>query len=53
MISSGALGALTTVKAQLANYTAFDTYQRNFSVNLSGLIVTASSSSSSQAPPPA
>jgi hypothetical protein len=38
MISSGALGNLTAVQSKLANYTAFDTYARNFSVNLSGLI---------------
>jgi subtilisin family serine protease len=42
MLSSGALGALSAIKSQLASYTAFDTYQRNFLVNLSGLIATTS-----------
>lgn len=40
LISSGALGSLTSIQSKLANYTAFDTYARNFSVNLSGLIKT-------------
>ncbi len=40
MISSGALGSLAAVKAKLASYTALDTYSRNFTVNLSGLILT-------------
>ncbi|HEY2708174.1 MAG TPA: S8 family serine peptidase [Caulobacteraceae bacterium] len=43
-ISGGALGSLATVKAELSKYTAFDTYQRNFLVNLSGLITTSSTS---------
>lgn len=38
LISSGALGNLSSIQAKLANYTAFDAYARNFSVNLSGLI---------------
>ncbi|SCK14163.1 S8 family serine peptidase [Vogesella sp. LIG4] len=38
MISSGALGNLSTVKSQLSAYTAFDSFTRNFSVNLSGLL---------------
>jgi hypothetical protein len=40
MISSGALGTLAAVKTKLASYTALDTYLRNFTVNLSGLILT-------------
>jgi hypothetical protein len=43
LISSGALGSFAAVQSKLANYTAFDTYARNFSVNLSGLIKTPSS----------
>jgi hypothetical protein len=38
LISGGALGSLAAVQSKLANYTAFDGYLRNFSVNLSGLI---------------
>ncbi|MBS1145517.1 MAG: hypothetical protein H6R14_2923 [Proteobacteria bacterium] len=38
LLSSGALGSLTTIQSKLANYTAFDSYARNFTVNLSGLI---------------
>lgn len=38
LISGGALGSLAAVQSKLANYTAFDGYVRNFSVNLSGLI---------------
>lgn len=38
LITSGALGSLSTIQSALASYTAFDTYSRNFSVNLSGLI---------------
>jgi hypothetical protein len=48
MISGGALGPLSSIKSELSNYTAFDVYQRNFSVNLSGLISTASTSANSQ-----
>jgi hypothetical protein len=40
IITGGALGNLTSVKSLLSNYMAFDTYQRNFTVNLSGLIQT-------------
>lgn len=43
LLSSGALGSLSTIQTKLANYTAFDGYARNFSVNLSGLIKTPSS----------
>lgn len=38
LISSGALGSLSSVQSKLANYTAFDGYARNFTVNLSSLI---------------
>lgn len=38
LLTSGALGKLSKIKSKLANYTAFDDYQRNFKVNLSGLI---------------
>lgn len=44
LITSGALGKLTKIKSKLANYTAFDSYQRNFKVNLSGLIQSNESS---------
>jgi hypothetical protein len=37
-LTGGALGSLSSIKSLLSNYTAFDTFQRNFSVNLSGLI---------------
>ena len=39
-VTGGALGSLNTVKAALANYTSFDSFQRNFLVNLSGLLAT-------------
>jgi hypothetical protein len=42
MITGGALGNLSAVQSRLANYTALDGYQRNFTVNLSGLIRTPS-----------
>ncbi|MCA3099510.1 MAG: S8 family peptidase [bacterium] len=51
MISSGALGNLSAVQSRLANYTALDGYQRNFSVNLSGLIRTPSASAQLNALP--
>lgn len=38
LLASGALGNLSSIQAKLANYTAFDGYARNFTVNLSGLI---------------
>lgn len=38
MITGGALGSLSAVQSKLANYTALDTYLRNYTVNLSGLI---------------
>ena len=42
VISGGALGQLSAIKASLANYTTFDSFQRNFTINLSGLITSAS-----------
>lgn len=39
MITGGALGSLSTVKSKLSTYTALDGYLRNYSVNLSGLIL--------------
>jgi hypothetical protein len=49
LLSGGALGSLSKVSGQLANYTAFDAYQRNFTVNLSGLIGTRPSTGASVA----
>lgn len=43
LLSSGALGSLSSIQSKLANYTSFDSYARNFSVNLSGLIKAPSS----------
>lgn len=43
LLTSGALGSLSTIQSKLATYTSFDSYARNFSVNLSGLIKTPSS----------
>jgi hypothetical protein len=37
-ITSGALGNLSSILPTLANFTAFDVFQRNFSVNFSGLV---------------
>ena len=51
MISSGALGSLAAVQSRLANYTALDTYLRNFTVNLSGLIKSPSGKASLNALP--
>jgi len=48
MVSGGALGALSGVKSQLSSYTSFDAYQRNFMVNLSGIIATTSTLSYAQ-----
>jgi hypothetical protein len=42
LLASGALGSLSSIKSQLANYTTFDSFQRNFTSNLSGLITTQS-----------
>ena len=40
LLTSGAFGSLSAIQSKLANYTAFDTYSRNYTVNLSGLIKT-------------
>lgn len=40
MVSSGAFGSLTSIKSKLGNMSAFDTFSRDFSVNLSTLIAT-------------
>ena len=45
MLTSGALGNLSSIQSLLSNYTAFDSYTRNFSVNLSGLVKVATPSS--------
>ncbi|MBB6251779.1 S8 family serine peptidase [Nitrospirillum iridis] len=47
LVTGGALGSLGSISAQLASYTAFDGYQRNFTVNLSGLIAKQPVSASS------
>ena len=41
-LTSGALGPLASIRDQLANYTAFDWLQRNFSVNLSNRLTSQS-----------
>lgn len=46
MMASGALGSLASVKSVLANYTTFDTFQRNFTANLSRMVGNQSSLSS-------
>ncbi len=38
LITGGALGQLSSIRSSLSNYTAFDSFQRNFSVNLSKLV---------------
>lgn len=38
LISAGALGSLAGVTSKLASYTTLDSYSRNFTVNLSGMI---------------
>lgn len=45
MLTSGALGDIASVKAILSNYTAFDSFSRNFNVNLSSLVANKSSTS--------
>ncbi len=51
VIAAGALGKLTKIKKKLANYTAFDGYQRNFSVNLAHLIQSPNATASVNALP--
>jgi hypothetical protein len=42
LLSSGALGSLSSIRSQLSAYTTFDSFQRNFTSNLSGLVTTSS-----------
>lgn len=44
LLSSNALGPLNSIKAKLENYQSFDEFQRNFTVNLSGMIKNPKSS---------
>ena len=44
VVSGGALGSMAHVSAALSNYTAFDGYQRDFQLNLSGLVASKTSS---------
>ncbi len=46
--STGALGGLPGVKSVLSRYTAFDGFERNFTVDLSHLVATASTSVNAQ-----
>ena len=41
LIGSGVLGSLASLQSKLSNYTAFDGYARNFTVNLSSLVTSA------------
>lgn len=55
-LSNGALGALSGIRPLLANYTSFDSFERNFTVDLSGLlkqitIGTAATSTAKASPP--
>ena len=38
VVLSGALGSMPALTKQLSHYTAFDSFQRNFTINLSGMI---------------
>ncbi len=49
LIAGGALGQLSSIRSSLANYTSFDTFQRNFTVNLSKLISSTTTYSSAVA----
>lgn len=40
LLSGGALGSLSAISSKLSNYTSFDSYQRNYLLNLSSLITT-------------
>lgn len=44
LMVGGALGSLSSVQSRLSNYTAFDGFSRNFTVNLTGLVATANGS---------
>lgn len=39
VLSGGSLGSMSALSSQLANATVFDSYQRNFTADLSGLVV--------------
>ncbi len=45
VLTSGALGSMSKLSTALSNFTAFDSFQRDFAVNLSGLVSTKHSSS--------
>jgi hypothetical protein len=49
LVGSGALGAMPFLRSQLSHYTAFDAFQRNFTVDLSGLVGTPRTSVNAQA----
>jgi Subtilase family len=49
MLNNGVLGNLSAIKSLLSNYTAFDSFNRNYSVNLSGLVNTSSANSAATA----
>lgn len=44
-LTGGALGSMPGITAVLSNYNIFDEYQRDFGVNLSGLVATRTSAS--------
>lgn len=48
VVASGALGSLSAVQSVLSRYTIFDVFQRNFTANLSHLIVSTPTSPNSQ-----
>lgn len=54
MIAGGALGDFATVSGELAAYTAFDSYARNFTVDLTSMIGTTSTTTTTTTttPPP-
>ena len=47
MVMGGALGSLSTISSQLSTYTAFDSFMRNFTVDLSGMVTSTSPGSTS------
>jgi subtilisin family serine protease len=40
VLTAGAVGSMPELKDQLSHYTTFDTFQRNFTSDLSGMVVT-------------
>lgn len=44
IVTRGAFGSMSALSSRLSNYTAFDTFNRDFQMNLSGLINTVESS---------